>query len=71
MPPGWADAHPWQWWPLGMALHALVGAPGSGQLIDAPKPESTEKFSLDEEMGTMSTDTTSPTDEEPFFFTGG
>jgi hypothetical protein len=51
--------------------HALVGAPGSGQLIDAPKPESTEKFSLDEEMGTMSTDTTSPTDEEPFFFTGG
>ena len=23
MPPGWADAHPWQWWPLGMALHAL------------------------------------------------
>ena len=53
--------------------HALVGTPGngSGQLIDAPKPESTEKFSLDEEMGTMSTNTISPTDEEPFFFTGG
>src|SRR5258708_13690494 len=40
--------------------HALIGAPGSGQLIDAPKPESTEKFSLDEEMGTLSTATLSP-----------
>src|SRR5262249_11355469 len=51
--------------------HALIGAPGSGQLIDAPKPESTEKFSLDGEMGTMSTNTISPADEEPFFFMGG
>src|SRR6266487_335635 len=53
--------------------YALIGETGNGTdlVIDAPKTDSTEKFSAGDETGTTITGEIFTKDEGPFFFMGG